>query len=117
MFMNIRFTKYFQKQVKKIAKSFPSVESDLEDGFCGFFEDHSVVNLGKNIFKLRVRNSDLHCGKSGGYRLIVYFSSKKKVLLPLLLFSKRKKQNVSFDLIEKSLEMVIAEIEANKTHE
>ena len=108
--MKIRFTNYFQKQAKKLAKDFPNVGNDLFHELEIFSRDSAKIDLGKNIFKLRVKNSDIPCGKSGGYRLIVYSSNNKKTLVPFIIFSKRDKENVALAFIEKSLEKVLQEI-------
>jgi mRNA-degrading endonuclease RelE of RelBE toxin-antitoxin system len=104
--MKIRFTDYFQKQVKKLSKDFPNVGKDLLRELENF-SPNFAIDLGKNIFKLRVKNSDIPCGKSGGYRLIVYFSEKQKTIVPFIIFSKRDRENVSVVLIERALEKVL----------
>ena len=53
-----------------------------------------MVRLIGNCYKVRVKNSDIQKGKSGGYRLIYYVKSSTNILC-LLMYSKSKEDNVT----------------------
>jgi mRNA-degrading endonuclease RelE of RelBE toxin-antitoxin system len=40
-----------------------------------------IPSIGYTVFKLRVRNSDIQKGKSGGYRLIYYVKTAAGIIL------------------------------------
>jgi len=54
-------------------------------------EEQDLVNLGGDVFKVRVARTGE--GKSGGYRIIVFFRSKEKTFF-VYGFSKSKKDNI-----------------------
>ncbi len=62
-------TPEFVKQVKKLAKSYRQISHDLE-----YLKEQLFLNpkigtkLGNKCFKIRVSNSSIPTGKSGGFR-------------------------------------------------
>ncbi len=58
------------------------------------------------MFKLRVRNSDIQKGKSGGYRLIYYVKTVKGIIL-LTIYAKTEQVDIAADDIRN----IIAEYE------
>ena len=73
--MNYRIiaTKIFERQLKRLAKKFPSLKNDLAD-----FHDKLLNNptmgssLGKNAYKVRLAVKSKAKGKSGGFRIITH---------------------------------------------
>ena len=73
--MNYRIiaTRNFEKQLKRLARKFPSLKNDLIN-----FERQlqknpkSGVSLGKNAYKVRLAVKSKAKGKSGGLRVITY---------------------------------------------
>ncbi len=49
-----------------------------------------------SLFKVRVKNSDIQKGKSGGYRIIYYLKTEAQVLL-VTLYSKSDKPDITAD--------------------
>jgi len=77
----------FEKDVKKLKKKFPKIKNDL----LKLIEDLSLnpklgTNLGENIFKIRVANSSIPIGKSGGFRVITYYI-KDDILYLVTIYS------------------------------
>jgi mRNA-degrading endonuclease RelE of RelBE toxin-antitoxin system len=54
-------------------------------------------------FKVRVKNSDIQKGKSGGYRVIYYVKASTNILC-LLIYSKSKEDNVTATEIQKVIQ-------------
>ena len=46
-----------------------------------------ITGVGYSVFKLRVRNSDVTKGKSGGYRLIYYCQTPSIIMLTIYIKS------------------------------
>jgi mRNA-degrading endonuclease RelE of RelBE toxin-antitoxin system len=65
-----------------------------------------MVGTGYQIFKIRVKNSDIRKGKSSGYRLVYQLESQDSVLL-LALYSKSDQGNIKISDIQR----IIAENE------
>ena len=60
----------FEKDVKRLKKKFSKIKDDLIKFINNLSQNHtSGINLGENIFKIRIPNSSIPTGKSGGYLL------------------------------------------------
>ena len=97
----------FQKDVKRLKKKFPNIKRDLIK-FVNEVETNPTMgtSLGKNIFKVRVPNSSIKSGKSGGFRVITYYM-KNDVLYLLTIYSKTEQDSI---LTQKLIEIVETEI-------
>ena len=64
----------FEKDVKKLKKSFPKIKDDLIELVRYLSSNPELgTKLGENIYKIRVPNSSVPVGKSGGFRVITYY--------------------------------------------
>jgi len=84
----------FEKDVKKLKKKFPNIKNDL----IAFVNELSTnptlgINLGENIFKVKIPNSSIPTGKSGGFRIITYYQ-KDDVLYLVTMYSKTEKDTI-----------------------
>lgn len=105
--MKIVKTKFFISQVKKLSNKYLNINSDLDK----FYEDISNTNftdLWSWIYKYRIANSSIPTWKRWGFRLILKKYGDKFV--PLLVYSKRSKDNVSDIEIIRSIEKVLSEL-------
>jgi len=53
------------------------------------------TSLGNSCYKIRVSNSSIPTGKSGGFRVITYFIDNKNNLYLLSIYSKTEKETIS----------------------
>ena len=65
-----------------------------------------IPSIGYTVFKLRVRNSDIQKGKSGGYRLIYYVKTATAIIL-LTIYTKSEQ----VDMAVKDIQSIITEYE------
>lgn len=80
--IKIELTFEFKKNLKRLAKKYRSIRSDLEsfiqelqqDNFSG---DRISGLRDRIIYKVRIKNSDIKKGKSGGYRVIYLLKTNK----------------------------------------
>ncbi len=86
--MKIMLTKWFSKWSKKRRIS----DSVLIDGVNSVEEGVSAVNLGGNLFKVRIARQG--SGKSGGFRSILVFQKDTKAIF-LYGFAKNEQDNIS----------------------
>ena len=101
MNFNIETIPRFEKDVKKLKKKFPKIKNDLVD----FINELSLnpeigINLGENIFKVRIPNSSIPTGKSGGFRTITYYQ-KNDTLYLVTIYSKTEQDNILTDKLKK----------------
>lgn len=65
-----------------------------------------IPSIGYTVFKLRVRNSDIQKGKSGGYRLIYYVKTATAIIL-LTIYTKSEQ----VDMAVKDIQSIIRDYE------
>ena len=53
------------------------------------------TELGHNCYKIRVSNSSIPTGKSGGFRVITYYIDEQGIIRLMFIFSKRDQENIS----------------------
>lgn len=61
------------------------------------------VKLFSNCYKLRLANSSIPTGKSGGFRVIYYYIDTNNNIILLSIYSKKDKDTISIDKIEQIL--------------
>ena len=96
MSCKILTTPQFAKEVKKLSKKFKAIKKDLSQ-----LIEHLEANptegtsLGNSCYKIRVANSSIPTGKSGGFRVITYFIDNENNLYLLSIYSKTEKETIS----------------------
>jgi len=97
----------FEKDVKKLKKKFPKIKNDLLKLVNELLlNPQKGINLGENIFKIRIPNSSIPTGKSGGFRIITYYK-KDDILYLLTIYSKTEQDTI---LTEKLKEIIKNEV-------
>jgi len=96
MSYNIIAVPTFKKELKKLAKKYHSIKSDLTE----LFETLSInpeqgVSLGNNCYKIRLSISSKNKGKSGGARLITNFVIADNTVYLLTIYDKSEKENLT----------------------
>ncbi|MEW6030859.1 MAG: type II toxin-antitoxin system RelE/ParE family toxin [Chloroflexota bacterium] len=104
--IEVAFTPEFKRNLRTLAKKYPHIRSDvqpiIEQIQRGEFVGDQVKGIGYTIFKLRIRNSDISRGKSGGYRVIYYLKTATAVIL-VTIYSKTEQSDISAATIRKIL--------------
>ena len=94
-------TPSFEKSLDKLSKRFKKIYNDLE-----VLEEELIKNpnlgqsLGKNVYKIRLKNSDINKGKSKGYRVITYIIDDDKNIFLLEIYFKGDKSDINENEIE-----------------
>lgn len=77
--VEIRLTPEFQRKLRTLVKKYRQVQADilsiLEQLQLGEFLGDQIPGIGSLVMKVRLKNSNIQKGKSGGYRLIYWISS------------------------------------------
>jgi mRNA-degrading endonuclease RelE of RelBE toxin-antitoxin system len=96
--MRVSITPYCLKVIKTLKKKYPHIVQDLnpliEQLQNGTTPGDQVTGTGSIVYKVRVRNSDIGKGKSGGYRLIYYLRTQDHILL-LQIYTKSERENIT----------------------
>lgn len=73
MNFNVIATEPFERKLKRLAKKYKSIASDLDSVIDQLIENPTLgTPIGKDSYKLRIAISSKNKGKSGGARLITY---------------------------------------------
>ena len=104
--MNLKIipTPEFNKQAKKLSKGYKNITDDLRKFKNELLENPRLgVELGHNCYKVRLSNSSIPTGESGGFRVITYYIDEEGIIRLLLMYSKTEKESVSNKEIQEVL--------------
>lgn len=100
MNLNILRLEQFTKDVKKLYKKYKQLPNDLIQLSKTLNQNPKAgIELGANCYKLRLANSSIPTGKSGGFRVVYYYYDGENNLYLLTMFSKRDMENISDEAI------------------
>jgi len=86
----------FKRDFKTLQKKYNNIKNDLRKlTFELENNPKSGIPLQHNCFKIRVANSSVPTGKSGGFRTIYYFINEHDNVYLISIYSKTKKENIS----------------------
>ena len=92
----------FQKNIRNLAKKYRNIRQDIQPIINqleqGELLGDQISGIGYPVFKLRVKNSDIQKGKSGGYRLIYYLKTSTGIVL-LTIYPKSEQSDIEADEI------------------
>jgi mRNA-degrading endonuclease RelE of RelBE toxin-antitoxin system len=92
----------FKRSLRTLAKKYSSIRDDIQSVIeqlqQGELPGDQISGIGYQVFKLRVRNSDIQKGKSGGYRLIYYVKTATGIIL-LTIYTKSEQADIAADEI------------------
>jgi mRNA-degrading endonuclease RelE of RelBE toxin-antitoxin system len=101
--IEIRLTPDFRKQVRKLEKRYRKIQSDLQPILMqiqmGEIIGDRLQGIDAEVFKVRIRNSDVNRGKSGGYRMIYWLKLPECVVL-LDIYSKSDRDDIEIKTIQ-----------------
>lgn len=100
----------FDKKVKKLAKKYKSLKSDLRELVKELMQNPTVgADLGNGVRKVRMAISDKGKGKSYGARVITYTTiiSVEEGIITLLAIYDKAEQNT---ITEKEISLLLKEI-------
>ncbi|NBD17325.1 MAG: type II toxin-antitoxin system RelE/ParE family toxin [Cyanobacteria bacterium] len=101
--IQILLTPRFKKDLAQLAKRYRSIRKDLEPLIeqlqAGEIVGDRVSNVNYQVFKVRLRNSDIKKGKRAGYRVIYYLKTKDRIIL-VTIYSKADWSDIQNKVIE-----------------
>jgi hypothetical protein len=110
--MNLKLipTPSFIKSVKRLSKKYKKIADDLQvlqDELSS--NSYKAVELGSNCFKMRIANSSIPTGQSGGFRVVFFTKIENKIYL-LAIYSKSDLSNIS----DENILQILKENDLNK---
>ena len=92
----------FQRDLRALSKKYRHIRSDvqpiIEKLQAGELLGIPIPGTGYEIFKVRVKNSDIKKGKSAGYRFIYYLQTMTIVIL-IAIYSKSEQSDITSDRV------------------
>lgn len=93
----------FDKNVKSLNKKYKKIKSDIRDLIVELSSNEKIgTHLVNNCYKVRLANSSVPTGKSGGFRVIHY---DEKIYL-LNIYSKSESKSISEQRIKELLKAI-----------
>jgi mRNA-degrading endonuclease RelE of RelBE toxin-antitoxin system len=105
--VQINFSSRFRRDIKHLAKKYRHVNDDLRPLVTqleqGLTPGDQVRGIGYTVYKVRIPNSDVEKGKSGGYGVIFYVQTDQAVVLATI-YSKSERDDISDDELRRIIE-------------
>lgn len=96
MSYSIYITEFFEKEIKKLSKKYPSIKNDYLNLIKSLQENPiQGVALGKDCYKVRMAIASKNKGKSAGSRVITCVKIEAKNIYLLSIWDKSHKSNIS----------------------
>ena len=104
--IEIALTPRFKRDLRELAKRYRSIRNDLqpliEQLQAGEILGDRIAGVKYQVFKVRIKNSNIQKGKSAGYRVIYYLKTDEKIILATI-YSKSDVSDVSNEIIEAAI--------------
>jgi mRNA-degrading endonuclease RelE of RelBE toxin-antitoxin system len=108
----------FRKDIKNLRKRYRSIEDDIqpliEQLKTGETLGDRIAGNDYTVYKVRVKNSDVNRGQSGGYRVIYYIRTATTILL-VKIYSKSDRDDIGNEEVEDAIGEFEAEIERRQS--
>ncbi len=92
----------FDKEITKLCKKYRSLKSEVINNLKNF-DKRLHQNLGNNTYKLRITCKELNKGKNKSFRLIVLIIDAGNFLIPITIYFKGDKTNITQSQLNKCL--------------
>ncbi len=105
MSFSILATSFFERELKKLAKKYPSLKKDLAALVEQLLQQPSTgTPIGNDCYKIRLAITSKGKGKSGGARVITYLRVAGELLYLISIYDKSETENISDHELEKRLQ-------------
>jgi mRNA-degrading endonuclease RelE of RelBE toxin-antitoxin system len=115
--VRIDTTIQYEKELKKLRKKYRSIENDTETLVekleTGEIPGDKISGNKYPVYKVRVKNSNVNKGQSGGYR-VIYYTMTPDALVLTAIYSKSVQENISNEEIEARIEQYELEVDRQK---
>lgn len=91
----------FTKEFKRLSKKYKNIHEDIKTLKSELTKKpESGTPLGSNVYKIRIKNSDIDKGKSAGYRVVYYLQNEQGEIYLLTIYSKSDQDSISDERID-----------------
>ena len=104
MSFSIVTTPPFEKELKKLAKKYPSVKKDIADLAAKLLKEPMMgTAFGNDCYKIRMAITSKGKGKSGGARVITFVQIIETTIYLLSIYDKADTSNISDKILKERL--------------
>ncbi|RRB00687.1 type II toxin-antitoxin system RelE/ParE family toxin [Larkinella rosea] len=97
----------FDRQLKRLARKYPSIAIDLAQLGKELLENPSLgESLGSNFYKVRLKIASKRTGKSGGARVITYVKIVDETITLSYIYDKSERSTISDDELKALLKLL-----------
>ncbi|MEG4353597.1 type II toxin-antitoxin system RelE/ParE family toxin [Microcoleus sp. LAD1_D5] len=104
--IQIELTPRFQRDLRTLAKRYRNIRQDIEPLIAqlrsGELPGSRIPGMEYEIFKVRIKNSDIQKGKSVGYRAIYYLKTSDSIVL-VTIYSKSDLSDIAAETVREIL--------------
>ena len=101
---------HFKRQLKPYLKKHRSLLDDVID-VLKTFDPRCHIALGADIYKIRLKSSDVPKGKSKSFRLIVLLITIENLISPVAIYFKGDQETISKREIKYHIDIIRSELE------
>jgi len=96
----------FKQDFKRLQKKYKNIKQDIKKLSSELQKNPKAgVALQQNCYKIRVANSSIPTGKSGGFRTIYYYIDNDNIIYLMAIYSKTQKEAISDNELLKLLKI------------
>ncbi|WP_449420678.1 type II toxin-antitoxin system RelE/ParE family toxin [Phormidium nigroviride] len=107
--IQLLFSDEFKTRLRTLIKRYRSIRTDLQPLLdelqSGNFIGDQIAGTGYTVFKVRLKNTDIQKGKSGGYRVIYQLRNDTYILL-VVIYSKSDQDDILANQIRDIIDRV-----------
>ncbi|MEG4529850.1 type II toxin-antitoxin system RelE/ParE family toxin [Microcoleus sp. D2_18a_D3] len=104
--IQIEVTPRFQRDLRTLAKRYRNIRNDIQPVIeqlqAGELPGSRIPGMEYEIFKVRIKNSDIQKGKSAGYRAIYYLKTSDSIVL-VTIYSKSDLSDIAAETVREIL--------------
>ena len=100
-------TRRFKSELKTLAKKYKKIKQDYAKLLDELEQNPTLgTPLGNNCYKVRIANSSIPTGKSGGFRIITLVKLEKDKIILLTIYSKTQKEDIDDTQLQEILQEI-----------
>ena len=108
MNLKIKTLPSFDKELKKLAKRYRNIKKDMKQLYQELLENQKAgIEIVDNCYKIRLANSSIPTGKSGGFRAVYYYIDSDENIILISIYSKTEQSTLSEDKILQILKEMV----------
>ena len=111
--VQVTFSNRFENDIRRLGKHYRRIRLDIQPFIerleSGELPGDQIPGMDYTVFKVRVKNSSVQRGKSGGYRVVYYLKTRNQILF-VTMYSKSDQSDITATEVREILTRAEAEL-------